>query len=31
VQAVLTNKNANVDQLLATANDQAQQAIKSGK
>ena len=31
VQAVLTNKNANVDQLLTTANDQAQQAIKSGK
>jgi multiple sugar transport system substrate-binding protein len=31
VQAVLTNKNANVDQLLSAANDQAQALISQGK
>jgi multiple sugar transport system substrate-binding protein len=31
VQAVLTNKNANIDSLLKTANDAAQQAISQGK
>ncbi|MDT4936438.1 MAG: hypothetical protein QOG80_109 [Pseudonocardiales bacterium] len=31
VQAVLTNKNANIDSLLKTANDAAQAAISQGK
>jgi ABC-type glycerol-3-phosphate transport system substrate-binding protein len=31
VQAVLTTKNANIDQLLSAANGQAQQAISTGK
>jgi multiple sugar transport system substrate-binding protein len=31
VQAVLTNKNANIDSLLRTANDAAQTAISQGK
>jgi multiple sugar transport system substrate-binding protein len=31
VQAVLTNKGANIDQLLSTANDVAQTAIQQGK
>jgi ABC-type glycerol-3-phosphate transport system substrate-binding protein len=31
VQAVLTNKNANIDSLLKTANDAAQSAISQGK
>jgi ABC-type glycerol-3-phosphate transport system substrate-binding protein len=31
VQAVLTNKNANIDSLLKTANDAAQTAISQGK
>jgi ABC-type glycerol-3-phosphate transport system substrate-binding protein len=31
VQAVLTDKNANIDQLLKTANDAAQAAISQGK
>jgi hypothetical protein len=31
VQAVLTNKNANIDQLVSTANDVAQAAIQQGK
>jgi ABC-type glycerol-3-phosphate transport system substrate-binding protein len=31
VQAVLTDKNANIDQLLSSANDVAQSAISQGK
>jgi hypothetical protein len=31
VQAVLTNKGANIDSLLRTANDAAQSAISQGK
>jgi hypothetical protein len=31
VQAVLTNKSANIDSLLQTANDAAQSAISQGK
>jgi hypothetical protein len=31
VQAVLTNRNANIDQLLHSANDTAQAAIQQGK